>query len=36
MTMPITIENRTITITTSRLKAVFEGPDLIELRPPRA
>jgi len=33
--MSITIENKTITITTSRLTAVFEGSDLVELRDPR-
>lgn len=33
--MPITIENKTITIATSRLTAVFDGPDLVELRNPQ-
>jgi hypothetical protein len=35
MTMPITIENKTITITTGRLTAIFEGPDLVQLRNPQ-
>ena len=33
--MPITIENKTITVTTGRLTAMVEGPDLIELRNPQ-
>jgi len=34
-TMSITIENKTITISTNRLRAVFEGLDLVELRNPQ-
>lgn len=33
--MPITVKNKTITVATRRLTAIFDGPDLVELRNPQ-
>ena len=33
--MSLTVSGTTVTITTSRLSAVFDGPDLLELRSPQ-